>query len=308
MALIEFADNYEDLSTEAGFQFKFFCERCGNGYMSEFRPFHAGRAAGMLSALTGLRVSKVLDAVDAVDAQHSRRVPTPQLNKVIEAAAAQHPPPTAAGRRVKLYYATQYAVRPPRFVVFTNRPEDKKLILASMAELRHPAVLKALEPYTRDPALAAEAKAAIAKVKKAMKQPARLTASHNPAKARNAMDGNPGTRWDTGAPQRGGEWFMIELPVEQEISGLVLDTRGSRGDYPRGYEVYVSRDGKNWGKPVATGHGTKPVTEIKFKPTFGRFIKIVQTGRTSGLYWSIHEMKLMTRPLALDEDLKRRGK
>ncbi len=178
------------------------------------------------------------------------------------------------------------------------RPEDKKLVLASMAELRHPAVLKALEPFTRDPALAAEAKAASAKVKKAMKQPARLTASHNPGKARNAMDGNPGTRWDTGAPQRGGEWFLIELPLEQEIAGLVLDTSGSRGDYPRGYEVYVSRDGKNWGKPVATGRGTKPVTEIKFKPTFGRFIKIVQTGKVGRLFWSIHELKILSKPLA----------
>lgn len=64
MALIEFTDNYEDLSTDAGFQFKFFCERCGNGYMSEFRPFHAGRAAGMLSALTGLlgRGSEIADS------------------------------------------------------------------------------------------------------------------------------------------------------------------------------------------------------------------------------------------------------
>ena len=179
----------------------------------------------------------------------------------------------------------------------TNRPEDKKLIVASMAELRHPAVLKALEPYTRDPALAAEAKAAIKKVIEAMKAPARLTASLNPQKAKNAMDGNPRTRWDTGRAQSGGEWFMIELPVEQEISGLVLDTRGSRGDYPRGYEVYVSRDGRAWGKPVATGHGTKPVTEIKFKPTYGRFIKIVQTGKTQGLFWSIHELKISSKPL-----------
>ncbi len=36
MARIEFADNHEDLSTETGHQFKFFCESCGNGYMSEF--------------------------------------------------------------------------------------------------------------------------------------------------------------------------------------------------------------------------------------------------------------------------------
>ena len=54
MPLIEFTDNYQDLSTETGFQFKFYCERCGNGYMSEFRPYQAGRAVGMLRAVGGL--------------------------------------------------------------------------------------------------------------------------------------------------------------------------------------------------------------------------------------------------------------
>jgi len=34
MGAIEFTDNYQDLSTDKGFQFKFCCERCGNGYMS----------------------------------------------------------------------------------------------------------------------------------------------------------------------------------------------------------------------------------------------------------------------------------
>ena len=54
MALIEFTDNYDDLSTDMGFQFKFMCERCQNGYLSEFRTFGAGRATGMLRAVTGL--------------------------------------------------------------------------------------------------------------------------------------------------------------------------------------------------------------------------------------------------------------
>ncbi|NLO04810.1 MAG: zinc ribbon domain-containing protein [candidate division WS1 bacterium] len=54
MALIEFTDNYEDLSTDVGFQFKFLCERCGNGYMSEFQSFTAGKAMGFLRAATSL--------------------------------------------------------------------------------------------------------------------------------------------------------------------------------------------------------------------------------------------------------------
>jgi len=174
---------------------------------------------------------------------------------------------------------------------------DKKLILSGMAELRHPAVLRALGPYLTDPELKAEATVGMNKVTKAMKEPAKLSASVNSDKAGNATDGKADTRWDTGAAMAGGEWFMVELPVEQEITKVTLDTRGSAGDYPRGYEVYISRDGKGWGKPVVTGKGTGPVTEIVLKPTFGRFVKIVQTGKTSGLFWSIHELKLESKEI-----------
>jgi hypothetical protein len=175
------------------------------------------------------------------------------------------------------------------------RPEDKKLVISAMASVRHPDVLKKLAEFRTDPALKAEAEAAIQKVEKAMKAPATATASHNASKAMNALDGKPKTRWDTGATMRGGEWFVVEMPMEQSLAGLTLDCRGSNGDYPRGYEVYVSRDGKNWGTPVASGKGAKPVVDIAFEPVFGRFIKIVQTGKTDGLYWSIHELTVKTR-------------
>ena len=125
-----------------------------------------------------------------------------------------------------------------------------------------------------------------------MNKPARATASHSPDKAKNALDGNPKTRWDTSTPMRPGMWYMLEFGMERTFTKITLDTRGSRGDYPRGYEVYVSRDPKQWGPPVAKGKGTKPVTEITFKPASGRFLRIVQTGQTSRLFWSIHELKV----------------
>ncbi|MFP4056452.1 MAG: HEAT repeat domain-containing protein [Candidatus Brocadiia bacterium] len=176
-----------------------------------------------------------------------------------------------------------------------TRPAEKKLVLSAMANVRHPDAIKALQPYLEDDALKAEAQAAIQKVEAAMKAPAKVTASHNPQKAKAAIDGDPGTRWDTGKAQSGGEWFLIELPVEQKIAGLMLDTRKSAGDYPRQYEVYVSRDGKSWGAPVAKGQGKKPVVTIAIEPTYGRFIKIVQKGSTRGLFWSIHELQVRTQ-------------
>jgi hypothetical protein len=47
---IPFTDNYQDLSTERGFQFKFHCERCGSGHMSTFQPNALGQAEGFLEA------------------------------------------------------------------------------------------------------------------------------------------------------------------------------------------------------------------------------------------------------------------
>ncbi|HWM92988.1 MAG TPA: zinc ribbon domain-containing protein [Thermoanaerobaculia bacterium] len=45
MATVEFTGNYEDLSTDRGYQFKFYCEKCGNGYMSTFQSSKMGMAA-----------------------------------------------------------------------------------------------------------------------------------------------------------------------------------------------------------------------------------------------------------------------
>jgi len=50
MALIQFTRNHTDHSTDRGYQFEFFCDRCGNGFMSEFKPSVAGFASSALRA------------------------------------------------------------------------------------------------------------------------------------------------------------------------------------------------------------------------------------------------------------------
>lgn len=50
MATIRFTRNYDDLSTDRGYQFKFYCDRCGNGYLSSFQTSVTGMATGLLSA------------------------------------------------------------------------------------------------------------------------------------------------------------------------------------------------------------------------------------------------------------------
>ncbi|MCU0355490.1 MAG: zinc ribbon domain-containing protein [Cytophagales bacterium] len=52
--MIQFVRNYDDLSTDKGFQFKFHCDKCGNGYMSRFQPNALGIAGSLLSAAGSL--------------------------------------------------------------------------------------------------------------------------------------------------------------------------------------------------------------------------------------------------------------
>ena len=61
--------------------------------------------------------------IDVASENHSRRVQTSILNDVIMDAVAMNPTPTDNGKRLKIYYATQVAVKPPTFVVFVNDPE-----------------------------------------------------------------------------------------------------------------------------------------------------------------------------------------
>ena len=73
-----------------------------------------------ISALTGQRVNKVLEAVRAAHAEATRRVTTGLLNDILADAQAALQPPATSGRRLKIYYATQQAVQPPTFVMFVN--------------------------------------------------------------------------------------------------------------------------------------------------------------------------------------------
>jgi GTP-binding protein len=76
-----------------------------------------------VSAVTGQRTGKIIAEVDQVMEQYTKRVSTADLNKVFTQAVEENHAPLDAGRRVKFFYATQVATRPPAFVVFTNRPD-----------------------------------------------------------------------------------------------------------------------------------------------------------------------------------------
>lgn len=76
-----------------------------------------------LSALTKKRIHTLIPMVNIASENHMMRVETNVLNDVIMDAVAMNPTPTDKGRRLRIYYATQVAIKPPTFVVFVNDPE-----------------------------------------------------------------------------------------------------------------------------------------------------------------------------------------
>jgi GTP-binding protein len=73
-----------------------------------------------LSAQTGERTPKLLEAIDRVAASRLARVPTPKLNRFIQEITAAHPPTSPTRRAVRVLYTAQTGVAPPMFVLFTN--------------------------------------------------------------------------------------------------------------------------------------------------------------------------------------------
>ncbi len=76
-----------------------------------------------ISAKTKQRVSKVLDIIKYVSNQHAMRISTGALNDLISEAILLNQPPSDKGKRLKIYYGTQVAVKPPRFLLFVNDVE-----------------------------------------------------------------------------------------------------------------------------------------------------------------------------------------
>ncbi|WP_277630173.1 ribosome biogenesis GTPase Der [Atopococcus tabaci] len=76
-----------------------------------------------VSAKTKQRLDRLPELIEQVNINQNLRVQSSILNELIMDAVAMNPTPTDKGRRLRIYYATQVAVKPPTFVVFVNDPE-----------------------------------------------------------------------------------------------------------------------------------------------------------------------------------------
>ncbi|MFH1156855.1 MAG: ribosome biogenesis GTPase Der [Pseudomonadota bacterium] len=101
-------------------------EKNQKAFMDELRmksKFLSYAPAMTISALTGQRTHKILDMVLGIYDEYNYRINTGLLNRILEDAIFRNEPPLHKGKRLKFYYATQVAVKPPTIVMFVNYPD-----------------------------------------------------------------------------------------------------------------------------------------------------------------------------------------
>jgi O-glycosyl hydrolase len=125
----------------------------------------------------------------------------------------------------------------------------------------------------------------------------------NPDKA---LDGIISTRWSSGQGLSNGDWYQEDMQTPQTFNQIRMDSNGT-GDYARGYQVYVSNNGMDWGNAIASGLGTGPKISVTFPTQTARYIRVVQTG-SAGNWWSINEFNIYNSAVNLisEENLNRK--
>ncbi|MEJ5943742.1 discoidin domain-containing protein [Pseudokineococcus basanitobsidens] len=104
------------------------------------------------------------------------------------------------------------------------------------------------------------------------------------------VDDDATTRWSSGAAQTPGQQLVVDLGQRTLLSRVVADTGTSRGDFPRGWRLETSRDGRRWHE-AARGTGTGQLTEMDAGPTAARYLRITQTG-SAGSWWSVADLRV----------------
>lgn len=101
-------------------------EKTMNAFIEDIREqfvFLSYAPIVFVSAVTKQRLTNLFPMINDISNNHSLRVQSSLLNDVIMDAVAMNPSPMDKGKRLKIYYTTQVAIRPPTFVVFVNEPE-----------------------------------------------------------------------------------------------------------------------------------------------------------------------------------------
>jgi hypothetical protein len=128
------------------------------------------------------------------------------------------------------------------------------------------------------------------------------TASVGEDRAAAAIDGDPATRWDTGDAQRPGNVFELDLGRPTLFRCLSLRFGPSAVDFPRGYSLEISADGRAWSEVAREENVILPILSfaepkelalnIRVEPVTARYLRVTNLGWDRKFYWSIYEADL----------------
>jgi hypothetical protein len=114
-------------------------------------------------------------------------------------------------------------------------------------------------------------------------------------------DGDPISRWDSGVPQRGQEWVLLDLGATHKVSGLTLGIGPLFSDYARLLAIDVSVDGEQWETAFEGRSAARAIRAAQrdpravpvsyaFAPVDARWIRLRQLGYSGECRWSIAEL------------------
>jgi O-glycosyl hydrolase len=120
---------------------------------------------------------------------------------------------------------------------------------------------------------------------------ATASASNAGYSATQAIDSSSATVWTSGANQASGWAFTIDLGSAKSFDQISLNLGSLGSDSAAGYQVLTSSNGSTWGSAIATGTGTKALTNITVPATTTRYLRIELTSSASR-WWSIASLSL----------------
>jgi hypothetical protein len=134
----------------------------------------------------------------------------------------------------------------------------------------------------------------------------RVQASHSADRLPALFDGDPDSRWLTGAHQSGGEWLQLDLDRSRDVGVIRMQlAERSFGDYPRDLAIEAVEDSgtrtlfRGSVLPMLArgviADGEYPVIEIALPLNHARALRLRQLATTRTFFWSIHELQLLER-------------
>ncbi len=159
MASIEFVQNYDDLSTDQGFQFRFHCDRCGNGFMSTFQANKLGMAGGFLRAAGGM-LGGVLGSAGNSAYELQRAVGGPAHDKALREAVQELKPRFNQCRRCGKWTCKDVCWNQERGMCKECAPILQEELAAAQAEAARDQIVEKARSFDQTEGADASAKAA----------------------------------------------------------------------------------------------------------------------------------------------------